>query len=62
MARIETVFELKEKVRVKTLGLEGFINAFWVLTDGIIQYQLEWLDARGVVNNRYFGEDELEKA
>jgi hypothetical protein len=59
--KVELAFEFKEKVRVKTLGLEGYINAFWIQQDTVVQYQIEWLDERQVVNSRYFIENELER-
>lgn len=59
--KVELAFEFKEKVRVKTLGLEGYVNAFWIQQDTVVQYQIEWLDERQVVNSRYFIESELER-
>ena len=61
MMKIEFVFGLKEKVRVKALGLIGYINAYWVQINENIQYDVEWLDNSNKVNSRYFAENELER-
>ncbi len=61
MTQIDVEFDLKEKVRVKTLGVEGFVNSYFIQANGAVQYQLEWLDGNGQINHTYFGENDLER-
>ncbi len=61
MIQIDVEFDLKEKVCVKTLGVEGFVNAYFIQVNGVVQYQLEWLDGNRQINHTYFGESELER-
>lgn len=60
MKQIKVQFELKTPVRVKLLKLDAFVNAYFIAVDGIIQYQVEWLDKKGTVNTKYYHADELE--
>ena len=60
MKTIEVEFELKAPVKVKLLKLDAFINGYYIAIDGVIQYQIEWLDKKDMVNTKYYHADELE--
>ncbi len=60
MKTIEVEFALKAPVRVKLLKLDAFINGYFIAIDGVVQYQIEWLDKKETVNTKYYHGDELE--
>jgi uncharacterized protein YodC (DUF2158 family) len=55
-------FKKGDVVKVKTVVPQGPVQAFRMDEDGTVYCKLEWTDANGVVQERWFNEAELTKA
>lgn len=55
-------FKVGEQVKLITVVPQGPVKALSVNQDGDIQYLVEWTDADGDSQERWFKEDELVKA
>jgi len=56
------MFKKGDVVRVKTVTPEGPVVALRMSEDGVVSYLIEWQDADGVSQQRWFTEDELTRA
>ena len=54
-----TKFKKGELVRVNKVIPEGPVKALHMSSDGEFSYQIEWVDAEGVTQQRWFDEDDL---
>jgi uncharacterized protein YodC (DUF2158 family) len=54
-----TMFKKGEVVKLKAVIPQGEVQALRMLEDGTVQCLLNWVDADGVEQNRWFNEDEL---
>lgn len=54
-----TTFKKGDVVRLKAVIPQGPVIALRMSEDGIVSYLVEWIDANGVAQNRWFTEDEL---
>ena len=54
-----TKFQKGEAVKLAVAVPQGPVQAFRMTDDGAIQYLVEWTDADGVVQQRWFDEDQL---
>jgi uncharacterized protein YodC (DUF2158 family) len=54
-----TKFKKGEEVKVIAVVPQGPVLALRMDEDGNFFYQIEWTDANGVKQNRWFNEDEL---
>ena len=57
-----TTFTKNQNVRVKAVIPEVPVTALRMNEDGQFFYQIQWTDANGTVQNRWFKEEELEAA
>lgn len=57
-----TLFDLKDKVRIKQNGREGIVRAIWHSVAGDTQYSVRYADANGLVVNNWFVESDIEVA
>lgn len=57
-----TKFAKGETVKVSVVVPQGPVQAFRMLDDGTVQCLLEWTDADGNTQQRWFNEDDLTKA
>ena len=55
-----TTFVKNQNVRVKSVIPEGPVNALRMNEDGQFFYLVQWTDANGTVQSRWFKEEELE--
>lgn len=53
------MFKKGDRVRVKAVVPEGPITALRMSEDGVVSYLIEWVDADGSSQHRWFTEDEL---
>jgi uncharacterized protein YodC (DUF2158 family) len=53
------MFKKGELVRLKAVIPQGEVQALRMLEDGTVQCLLNWTDADGVEQTRWFNEDEL---
>ena len=54
-----TTFKKGEVVKLKAVVPQGPVVALRMSEDGIVSYLVEWVDADGVKQSRWFAEDEL---
>lgn len=54
-----TTFKKGDVVKLKAVVPQGPVIALRMSEDGIVSYLVEWVDANGVKQNRWFAEDEL---
>ena len=54
-----TTFKKGDIVKLKAVVPQGPVLALRMSEDGIVSYLVEWTDANGVKQNRWFTEDEL---
>lgn len=54
-----TTFKKGEVVKLKAVVPQGPVIALRMSEDGIVSYLVEWVDADGVKQSRWFAEDEL---
>ena len=52
-------FKKGDVVKLKTVVPEGPVQSIRMDDDGVVQYLIEWTDADGVVQQRWFNEDQL---
>ena len=52
-------FKKGDVVKLKTVVPEGPVQLIRMDDDGVVQYLIEWTDADGVVQQRWFNEDQL---
>jgi uncharacterized protein YodC (DUF2158 family) len=52
-------FKKGEKVRVKVFAPSGPVVDFRIDSDGEIQYLVEWNDAKGNLQQRWFSEEDI---
>jgi uncharacterized protein YodC (DUF2158 family) len=57
-----TTFIKNQNVRVKAVVPEGPVTALRMNEDGQFFYLIQWTDAKGSVQSRWFKEEELEAA
>jgi hypothetical protein len=57
-----TTFVKNQNVRVKAVIPEGPVAALRMNEDGQFFYLVQWTDANGVVQSRWFKEEDLEAA
>ena len=57
-----TTFVKNQNVRVKAVIPEGPVTALRMNEDGQFFYLVQWTDVNGVVQSRWFKEEELEAA
>ena len=53
------MFKKGDVVRVKAVVPEGPVVALRMSDDGVVSYLVEWTDAEGTVQQRWFTEDVL---
>ena len=53
------MFKKGDKVRVKAVVPEGPVVALRMTEDGVVYYLVEWVDAEGNAQQRWFMEDQL---
>jgi uncharacterized protein YodC (DUF2158 family) len=56
------VFKKGDQVRLKSVVPEGPITALRMDEDGNVSYCVEWADAKGEIQQRWFDEDQLASA
>lgn len=56
-----TKFKKGDNVKIKTVVPEGAVQALRMDEDGVFYYKLEWTDANGAPQERWFVEDDLVK-
>ena len=54
-----TTFKKGDIVKLKAVVPQGPVLALRMSEDGIVSYLVEWVDADGVKQSRWFTEDEL---
>jgi uncharacterized protein YodC (DUF2158 family) len=54
-----TTFKKGDVVKLKAVVPQGPVVALRMSEDGVVSYLIEWTDASGVKQNRWFVEDEL---
>jgi hypothetical protein len=54
-----TAFKKGDVVKLTTVVPQGPVLALRMDDSGIIQYLVEWVDANGVTQQRWFDEDQL---
>lgn len=54
-----TTFKKGDVVKLKAVVPQGPVIALRMSEDGVVSYLVEWIDADGVKQNRWFVEDEL---
>ena len=54
-----TTFKKGDVVKLKAVVPQGPVVALRMSEDGIVSYLVEWVDADGVKQSRWFAEDEL---
>ena len=54
-----TTFKKGDVVKLKAVVPQGPVIALRMSEDGVVSYLVEWVDANGVKQNRWFVEDEL---
>ena len=53
------MFKKGDRLRVKAVVPEGPVTAMRMSDDGVVSYLIEWADADGVTQQRWFAEDEV---
>jgi uncharacterized protein YodC (DUF2158 family) len=54
-----TTFKKGDVVKLKAVVPQGPVVALRMSEDGVVSYLIEWADASGVKQSRWFVEDEL---
>lgn len=54
-----TKFQKGDAVKLAVVVPQGPVQAMRMTEDGVIQYLVEWTDADGAVQQRWFDEDQL---
>ncbi len=54
-----TQFKKGDVVKVRAVVPEGPVQALRMDEDGVVSYLIEWTDAEGIVQQRWFEEDTL---
>ena len=54
-----TTFKKGDVVKLKAVVPQGPVIALRMSEDGVVSYLVEWVDANGVTQSRWFVEDEL---
>jgi uncharacterized protein YodC (DUF2158 family) len=54
-----TTFKKGDVVKLKAVVPQGPVVALRMSEDGVVSYLIEWTDASGVKQSRWFVEDEL---
>jgi uncharacterized protein YodC (DUF2158 family) len=57
-----TAFSKNQQVRLKAVVPQGPVQALRMDEDGVVSYLVQWTDANGQSQSRWFTEDELEAA
>ena len=57
-----SVFKKGDRLRLKVVVPEGTVEKMRMDDDGIVQYQLVWVDDEGAEQHRWFDEAQLAKA
>jgi uncharacterized protein YodC (DUF2158 family) len=57
---MSTKFKKNDEVRVKAVLPQGPVTALRMDEDGVFFYLIEWTDATGATQRRWFEESELE--
>jgi uncharacterized protein YodC (DUF2158 family) len=57
-----TMFAKSQVVRLKAVVPQGPVQALRMDEDGVVSYLVQWTDAAGQTQSRWFTEDELEAA
>ena len=54
-----STYKKGDVVKLKTVVPEGPVQSIRMNDEGAVQYLIEWTDADGVVQQRWFNEDQL---
>ena len=54
-----STYKKGDVVKLKTVVPEGPVQSIRMTDEGVVQYLIEWTDADGVVQQRWFNEDQL---
>jgi uncharacterized protein YodC (DUF2158 family) len=54
-----TAFKKGDVVKLKAVVPQGPVVALRMSEDGVVSYLVEWVDANGATQSRWFVEDEL---
>ena len=54
-----STYKKGDVVKLKTVVPEGPVQSIRMNDEGVVQYLIEWTDADGVVQQRWFNEDQL---
>ena len=54
-----TAFKKGDVVKLTTVVPQGPVQSIRMTEDGVVQYLVEWVDANGVTQQRWFDEDSL---
>lgn len=54
-----TKFKKGDSVKVNTVVPTGPVQALRMDEDGVVYYLIEWMDVDGVMQKRWFSEDDL---
>ena len=57
-----TKFAKNQQVKVKAVVPQGPVEKLRMTEDGEFFYMISWTDSNGIVQKRWFAEDELEEA
>jgi len=56
------MFKKGDQVRVKAVVPQGPVVSMRMTEDGVVYYLVEWVDAEGSTQQRWFTEDQLTEA
>ena len=54
-----STYKKGDVVKLKTVVPEGPVQSIRMTDEGVVQYLIEWTDADGVAQQRWFNEDQL---
>ena len=54
-----STYKKGDVVKLKTVVPEGPVQSIRMNDEGVVQYLIEWTDADGVAQQRWFNEDQL---
>jgi uncharacterized protein YodC (DUF2158 family) len=57
-----TAFKKGDVVKVKAVIPQGPVQALRMDEDGVVSYLIEWVDAEGETQQRWFNEDQMTTA
>ena len=58
--KIESKFEIGDKVKIKPFGVDGVILSFWVKRKDLLMIEIRYF-LNNDIKTEYFCEDEIEK-